>query len=142
MSEEKSIAERLAGLERCQENIQLAMEDMKKSMSKMADVLSKYMTDSADFRARLLAIEQDLRDGRERFKEHSAAIAAIQLTCSENKSLREAGKKHLDEAKDQEVRIHGAWLTAGWAERSVWLLITGVLGILLYLATRGAAGGP
>lgn len=128
MSEEKSIAERLAGLETQQGNIQSSLNELKTSMAEMARSIAAYMADSADFRARLLAVEQDLRDGRQRFKAHDAAIQTMQSRCDQNEGLRIDGKKHLDESKGQDREVHGAMLTSAWAERAVWLLIVAVLG--------------
>lgn len=142
VSEEFSILERLKGLETEQKNVQKSLDDMKGSMKEMTDTFTRFMTQQATVDARLLAIEQDLRDGRQHFKAHDEAIASMNKRCDQNQGQRDATKKHLDKAEEQEKKVQGAVLTAGWAERSVWLLITGVLGILLYLATRGAAGGP
>lgn len=142
MSEESSILERLKGLETEQKNVQKSLDEMKCSMKEMTDTFARFMTQQATVDARLLAIEQDLRDGRQRFRAHEEAIAAMNKRCDQNQGQRDAVRKHLEKADEQEKKVQGAFLSASWAERSVWLLITGVLGILLYLATRGAAGGP
>lgn len=47
MSEEKSIAERLAGLETQQGTIQRTLDEMKASMAKMTDAFTRYMTAAA-----------------------------------------------------------------------------------------------
>ena len=130
MSEEKSIAERLAGLETQQGNIQSSLNELKTSMAEMARSIAAYMADSADFRARLLAVEQDLRDGRSRFKAHDDAISSIRQKCDQNEGLRLDGKRHLEESKGQDREVHGAVLTSAWAERAVWLLIVAVLGFM------------
>lgn len=130
MSEEKSIAERLAGLETQQGAIQRTLDEMKASMAKMTDAFTRYMTAAATVDARLLAIEQDLRDGRSRFKAHDDAISSIKQKCDQNEGLRLDGKRHLEESKGQDREVHGAVLTSAWAERAVWLLIVAVLGFM------------
>ena len=130
MSEEKSIAERLAGLEAQQSSIQRTLDEMKSSMAKMTDAFTRYMTAAATVDARLLAIEQDLRDGRQRFKAHDEELATIKKRCDESKWIRDAGADHLKAAGEQEKQVHGAILTAGWAERAAWALIVAVLGFL------------
>ena len=130
MSEEKSIAERLAGLEAQQSSIQRTLDEMKMSMAKMTDAFTRYMTAAATVDARLLAIEQDLRDGRSRFKAHDVAIQAIQSKCDQNEGLRLDGKRHLEASSEQEKQVGIATNMAAWAERAVWLLITAVLGFL------------
>lgn len=130
MSEEKSIAERLAGLEAQQSSIQRTLDEMKSSMAKMTDAFTRYMTAAATVDARLLAIEQDLRDGRSRFKAHDAAIQAIQSKCDQNEGLRLDGKRHLEAAGEQEKQVGIATNMAAWAERAVWLVIVAVLGFL------------
>lgn len=132
MSEEKSIAERLAGLEAQQSSIQRTLDEMKMSMAKMTDAFTRYMTAAATVDARLLAIEQDLRDGRSRFKAHDAAIQAIQSKCDQNEGLRIDGKRHLDESQGQSLAVHGAVLTAGWAERLAWAILAAILGLIAY----------
>jgi chromosome segregation ATPase len=132
VSEEKSIAERLAGLETQQGNIQSSLNELKTSMAEMARSIAAYMADSADFRARLLAVEQDLRDGRQRFKAHDVAIQAIQSKCDQNEGLRIDGKRHLEASAEQEKQVHGAVLTAGWAERLAWALLAAILGAIAY----------
>lgn len=130
MSEEKSIAERLAGLEAQQSSIQRTLDEMKSSMAKMTDAFTRYMTAAATVDARLLAIEQDLRDGRSRFKAHDVAIQAIQSKCDQNEGLRLDGKRHLEAASEQEKQVGIATNMAAWAERAVWLVIVAVLGFL------------
>lgn len=133
MSEDKSIAERLAGLETQQGAIQRTLDEMKASMAKMTDAFTRYMTAAATVDARLLAIEQDLRDGRSRFKAHDDAISGIRQKCDQNEGLRVDGKRHLDEAKGQDREVHGAVWTARSAERMAWALLTALLGWLYYL---------
>ena len=130
MSEEKSIAERLAGLEAQQSSIQRTLDEMKTSMAKMTDAFTQYMTAAATVDARLLAIEQDLRDGRSRFKAHDVAIQAIQSKCDQNEGLRLDGKRHLEASGEQEKQVGIATNMAAWAERAVWLVIVAVLGFL------------
>lgn len=130
MSEEKSIAERLAGLEAQQSSIQRTLDEMKMSMAKMTDAFTRYMTAAATVDARLLAIEQDLRDGRSRFKAHDVAIQAIQSKCDQNEGLRLDGKRHLEASSEQEKQVGIATNMAAWAERAVWLVIVAVLGFL------------
>ena len=130
MSEEKTISERLAGLETQQGAIQRTLDEMKASMAKMTDAFTRYMTAAATVDARLLAIEQDLRDGRSRFKAHDVAIQAIQSKCDQNEGLRLDGKRHLEAAGEQEKQVGIATNTAAWAERAVWLLIVAVLGFM------------
>jgi len=51
VSEEKSIAERLAGLETQQGTIQRTLDEMKASMAKMTDAFTRYMTAAASLLA-------------------------------------------------------------------------------------------
>lgn len=64
VSEESSILERLKGLETEQKNVQNSLDEMKCSMKEMTDTFARFMTQQATVDARLLAIEQDLRDGQ------------------------------------------------------------------------------
>ena len=130
MSEDQTITERLARLETQQGNIQGSMEKLEGAMADLVKSVNTFVATQGKVDARLLAIEQDLRDGRDRFKIHDSRIASIEKRCDESKWIRDAGARHLEEAKGQDVSIHGAILTAGWAERAVWLLITAVLGFL------------
>ncbi len=133
MSEDQTITERLARLETQQGNIQGSMEKLEGAMADLVKSVNTFVATQGKVDARLLAIEQDLRDGRDRFKIHDSRIASIEKRCDESKWIRDAGARHLEEAKGQDASIQGAVLTAGWAERAVWLLVTAVLG---FLATR------
>lgn len=133
VSEERTIGERMAGLETQQNAIQKSLDEIKQSMADMARGLGAYMADSADFRARLLAVEQDLRDGRERFKAHDVAIQSIHSRCDQSEGLRDATKRHLEQAPEQEKQTDRAFFAASWSERSVWIIIAGVLALVAYL---------
>jgi chromosome segregation ATPase len=130
VSGERTITERLARLEEQQGNIQGSMGKLEGAMTDLVRSVNSFVATQGKVDARLLAIEQDLRDGRDRFKIHDSRIANIEKRCDESKWIRDAGARHLEEAKGQEVSIQGAVLTAGWAERAVWLLVTAVLGFL------------
>lgn len=132
MSEEKSIAERLAGLEAQQSSIQRTLDEMKMSMAKMTDAFTRYMTAAATVDARLLAIEQDLRDGRSMFKAHDEAISSIKQKCDQNEGLRLDGKRHLEAAGEQEKQVGIATNMAAWAERAVWALLVAIIGLIAY----------
>ena len=132
MSEERTIVERLAGLEAAQGNMQKTLDELKSSVKEMMDAFTQFMRQQASVDARLLAIEQDLRDGRSRFKAHDAAIQAIQSKCDQNEGLRIDGKRHLEASSEQEKQVHGAVLTAGWAERLAWALLAAILGAIAY----------
>lgn len=142
MSEERTIGERLAGLETQQKGMGETLSEIKSAMKDMTDAFTQFMSRQAGVDARLLAIEQDLRDGRSRFKAHDAAIQTMQSRCDQNEGLRVDGKKHLDESKGQDREVHGALWTARSAERMAWALLSSILGVLLWLATRAPAGGP
>ncbi len=133
MSEERTIGERLAGLESAQNNMQRTLDELKCAMKEMTDTFTAFMARQAGVDQRLLAIEQDLRDGRSRFKAHDAMIQTIQSRCDQNEGLRLDGKRHLDEAKGQDREVHGAVWTARSAERMAWALLTALLGWLYYL---------
>ncbi len=130
MSEEQTLTERLARLETQQGNIQGSMEKLEGAMSELVRSFNSFISVQGKVDARLTAIEQDLRDGRQRFKAHDDEISSIRKRCDESKWIRDAGARHLEEAKGQDVSIQGAVLTAGWAERAVWLIVTAVLGFL------------
>jgi chromosome segregation ATPase len=132
VSEEKSIAERLAGLEAQQSSIQRTLDEMKMSMAKMTDAFTRYMTAAATVDARLLAIEQDLRDGRSMFKAHDEAISSIKQKCDQNEGLRLDGKRHLEAAGEQEKQVGIATNMAAWAERAVWALLVAIIGLIAY----------
>jgi len=130
VSEESTILERLKGLETEQKNVQKSLDEMKGSMKELADTFSRFMTQQATVDTRLLAIERDLRDGRERFKKHEESITAMERRCAQNQGQRDATKSHLEKAAEQEKKIDQAFFTSGWAERAVWLMVVAILGFL------------
>ncbi len=130
MSEEQTITERLARLETQQSNIQGSMEKLEGAMTDLVRSVNSFVATQGKVDARLLAIEQDLRDGRDRFKLHDNRISSIEKRCDESKWIRDAGADHLKAAGEQEKQVGIATNMAAWAERAVWLLITAVLGFL------------
>ena len=130
VSEERTIGERLAGLETQQKGMGETLSEIKSAMKDMTDAFTQFMSRQAGVDARLLAIEQDLRDGRSRFKAHDVAIQAIQSKCDQNEGLRLDGKRHLEASSEQEKQVGIATNMAAWAERAVWLVIVAVLGFL------------
>lgn len=132
MSEERTIGERLAGLEIQQKGMAESLSEIKSAMKDMTDAFTQFMSKQASVDARLLAIEQDLRDGRSRFKAHDAAIQVIQSKCDQNEGLRLDGKRHLEAAGEQEKQVGIATNMAAWAERAVWALLVAILGLIAY----------
>jgi len=132
VSEERTIVERLAGLEAAQGNMQKTLDELKSSVKEMMDAFTQFMRQQAAVDQRLLAIEQDLRNGRERFRTHDEEIATIKKRCDESKWIRDAGADHLKAAAEQEKQVNGAVLTAGWAERLAWALLVAILGAVAY----------
>lgn len=127
MSEERSVAERLAGLETQQKHVADTLGELRDALSDLTKMFSEFMARQVGVDQRLLSIEQDLRDGRQRFKAHEVEISAIRKNCDESKWIREAGADHLKAAGEQEKKVGIATNTAAWAERAVWLLIMAVL---------------
>lgn len=156
MSEEKDIAERLGVVEFQLETMKETLSKVGMTLSKMEETLSTFIKSSAVVEARLLAqderitaladtMNRELARGREHMTKTDEIVAKIQRKCDQTEAFRIAGQKHLEESPREFVRSNEAWFASGTAMKIVLAfmgLVTFLIGLVLYMLSKGATGIP
>ncbi len=156
MAEERTIGERLGVVEAQLDTVRQSLVSMQDGITKLTEAVLTSVKANAVVEARLIAFEKELSDlvthmnqefvrGREHMARTDAKVEAIKQKCDQTESLRISGQKHLDEASKEMVKTSEAWISSGTAMKIVLAfmgLVTFLIGLVLYMLSKGASGIP
>lgn len=141
MAEEKTVNERLSVVENQLEVVGDALIKLEKSMDRLAQMFSEFMSKAITLETRVTAHDQELSHGRDHMTKTDEKVDRIQQRCDQTESLRIAGQRHLDEAPNVIEKTNRAWISSDLSTKIMLGMMGTILALLLYLATGGKIGG-